>query len=95
MPTREEIIEALKLVKDPELDLDVWFLGLIYKIDIQDQEINIEMTLTSPMCPLGPEMMDDVRFRIKSMGVEKVNVKLVFSPPWEPSEEVKAMMGLI
>ena len=96
MVTRDEIIETLKTVQDPEIFLDIWFLGLIYAIDIQDSKILIDMTFTSPMCPAGPMLIDEVKTKVgKLPGVDSVEVKIVFTPPWEPSEEVKGMLGMI
>jgi len=96
-PTRESVIEVLKGIEDPELFLDIWFLGLIYGIEIEDTgKIGIEMTFTSPMCPAGPMLIDQVKSKIGEIeGVSSVEVKVVFSPPWAPSDEVKAMLGLI
>ena len=91
---RDQIIEALQTVEDPELFLDIWFLGLIYNIDIQGPLVKIEMTFTSPMCPAGPLLIDKVKTAIKALGVETVEVKIVFNPPWQPSDEVKALLGL-
>ena len=96
MPTRDQIIEALKTVQDPELLLDLWFLGLIYAIDIQGDQVKIEMTLTSVMCPAGPMLVEDVRSKVAAVpGVAAVEVKVVFSPPWEPPDEVKALLGMM
>ncbi|MGI6525444.1 MAG: metal-sulfur cluster assembly factor [Bdellovibrionota bacterium] len=97
MVTKEAVIEALKTVLDPELLLDVWFLGLIYDISIEDESfVNIKMTLTTPACPAGPEMVLSVRERVAALeGVEDVYVTLCFDPPWEPNEEVKALLGFI
>ncbi len=94
---REEIVEALKKVEDPELFLDIWFLGLIYNIDIGDEgKVTIEMTFTSPMCPAGPSLLEQVKQGVGAVaGVKEVEVKLTFSPPWQPSEDVKATLGLI
>lgn len=95
MPTKEEAVEVLKNVKDPELDLDVWTLGLIYKIDIANDIINITMTFTTPMCPYGPQLMDNIYNKLKEMqGVKDVKIELTFSPPWLPSAEVRAMLGV-
>lgn len=96
-PTRDQVIEALKLVEDPELFLDIWFLGLVYLIEVQPAgKVRIEMTFTSPMCPAGPMLLDDVKAKVGAIpGVESVEVEVVFSPPWQPSEDVKAMLGLI
>ena len=93
---RDQIIEALKTVEDPELFLDIWFLGLIYNIDIQEGVVNIEMTFTSPACPAGPMLVEGVKSKVGAVeGVTVVNVKVVFSPPWEPSDEVKGMLGMM
>ena len=96
MITKDQVIEALKLVEDPELFLDIWFLGLVYNIGIDNKKVDIEMTFTSPMCPAGPHLVNEVEQKIKAVpGVEQVAVKVVFNPPWEPSEDVKATLGLI
>lgn len=95
--TKDQVIEALKTVEDPELFLDIWFLGLVYSIDINDDNsVDIEMTFTSPMCPAGPMLLDQVKTKVGAIeGVQGVDVIIVFSPPWQPSDEVKAMLGLI
>jgi metal-sulfur cluster biosynthetic enzyme len=96
LPTREQIIEALKTVEDPELFLDIWFLGLVYSIDIAPEGVTIEMTFTSPLCPAGPMLVDQVKTKVGAVpGVEKVEVKIVFTPPWVPSDEVKGLLGMM
>ena len=96
MVTKEQVIEALKKVEDPELFLDIWFLGLIYHIAIDDGVVSIDMTFTSPGCPAGPDMVLAVREKVATLpDVKDVLVKVVFTPPWEPNEEVKALMGFI
>ena len=97
MLDKEAIIEVLKTIEDPELFIDIWFLGLIYSIDIDDEgKITLEMTFTSPMCPAGPQLLDEVKTKVGGIeGVKEVIVNLVFSPPWEPSEEIKMMLGLM
>ena len=94
---REKVIEALKKVEDPELFLDIWCLGLIYNIDITEAgKVSIEMTFTSPMCPAGPSLIEQVKQQVGALeGVKEVEVKVVFSPPWQPSEDVKITLGLI
>lgn len=95
-PSRHAVIEALKNVEDPELFLDIWFLGLVYGIDIEESKVKIQMTFTSPMCPAGPMLIDQVKKKVGEVpGVSGVEVEIVFSPPWEPSDDVKAMLGLI
>jgi metal-sulfur cluster biosynthetic enzyme len=97
MVTKQDVIEALKQVEDPELFLDIWFLGLIYSIAIEeDGTVDIEMTFTSPMCPAGPQLIEDVNTKVGALeGVSSVGVRVVFTPPWSPSDEVKAMMGYL
>jgi metal-sulfur cluster biosynthetic enzyme len=92
---KEKIIAVLKTVEDPEIHIDVWTLGLIYDISVKDDIITIKMTFTSPMCPYGPYMMDEMKQKIlKAAPGYKVGIELVFTPPWQPSEEVKEMLGL-
>jgi metal-sulfur cluster biosynthetic enzyme len=95
-PTREAIIEALKTVEDPELFLDIWFLGLIYNIGIDGGDVVLAMTFTSPMCPAGPQLKHEVETKVRAVpGVQSVVVNITFQPPWEPSEEVKGMLGMM
>ena len=94
--TRDQIIEALKTVLDPELFIDIWFLGLIYSIEIEGASVKMEMTFTSPMCPAGPQLLEEVKSKVGELpGVQSVEVKIVFTPPWKPSDEVRAMLGLM
>lgn len=101
--TEETVYEALEQVIDPELGLDFVELGLIYDVDIQDAEsgegyeVNITYSLTSPGCPVGPQIADMIKqYTIALDGVEKVFPKVVFSPPWTPemmSEDAKFALG--
>lgn len=94
---KDKIIEVLKTIEDPELFLDIWFLGLIYDIEVDsDNHVAIDMTFTTPLCPFGPELVQQVHDGIMGIdGVEDVRVSVVFDPPWSPNDEVKALMGLI
>lgn len=98
MVEKEQIIDALQQVIDPELNLDVWMLGLIYDIAIDNKKVVVQMTLTSPVCPYGPAMMDDVRRHVSSVeGVGDVEVNLTFDPPWGPekmTEEARIALGV-
>lgn len=95
MITKDIVIKQLEKVEDPELFLDIWFLGLIYQIDIEDSKVKIEMTFTSPMCPAGPELVADVKEKVGEIeDVDEVEVKVVFVPPWKPNEEVRLTLGL-
>lgn len=94
--TKDQVIEALKTVEDPELFLDIWFLGLIYSIEIEAGDVKIDMTFTSPMCPAGPLLIDKVKTAVGAIpGVTSVTPNIVFNPPWVPSEEVKALVGML
>jgi FeS assembly SUF system protein len=95
-----KIAEALKNVYDPEIPVNVYDLGLIYEIDITEEaEANIKMTLTAPNCPMVDMLLTDVEEAVLAVeGVEKVNINLVFDPPWEKSmlsEEAKLELGLL
>lgn len=95
-PSRDAIVEALKSVEDPELFLDIWFLGLIYNIGIDGNQVVIDMTFTSPMCPAGPQLKHEVQQKVGAVpGVKEVIVNITFQPPWEPSDEVKGLLGMM
>ena len=94
-----EIIEAIKKVYDPEIPVNIYELGLIYKIDIQEEgNVEITMTLTSPFCPVAGSMPKEVAARASEVeGVKNANVELVFDPPWSMdlmSEEAKLKLNL-
>ncbi len=94
-PTKEEVIEVLKGVFDPEINVDVWTLGLIYNIDISDGIVNIRMTFTSVMCPYGPMLLEIINNNVKKIDrVKDVKIEVVFNPPWQPSEDLRAMLGV-
>ena len=97
--SKDDIIGALKSVQDPELMLNVYDLGLIYDINQKDNgDVEIQMTLTSPTCPMGPEMLQMAAHAVASVvGVGAVKVNLTFDPPWtldKLSDEIKLMMGI-
>jgi metal-sulfur cluster biosynthetic enzyme len=98
MVEKKSIESAMQKVYDPELHLDVWSLGLIYDIGIQDSKVKILMSLTSPVCPYGPQLIDDVRRNAAAVdGVKEVEVEVTFSPPWGPermSEEARIALGM-
>ena len=87
-----EITQIFKNTKDPELGIDIWSLGLIYDADIKDNSLDVKMTFTSPMCPYGPELVNTVKNNLKEIGFES-KVEVVFSPPWQPTDEIKEMLG--
>ena len=91
--TKEQIIEELKTVKDPELGMDIYSLGLIYDIKIGEDGIDIVMTLTTPFCPYGDEIIGAVEKSLEKFG-EEVRVDITFEPEWIPSDELKMALGL-
>ncbi len=88
MPTVEQVRDALRAVKDPELNLNVIDLGLVYEIEVREGgEVHVEMTLTSPGCPVGPEMLSDAQAVLEKIeGVTKADVQLVWEPYWTPEK---------
>ncbi len=96
----EKIVAMLKTVYDPEIPVNVYDLGLIYKIDVSDEgEVAIDMTLTAPNCPAAEFIMEDVRQKVESIeGVRSAVVNLVFEPEWDKdmmSEEAKLELGFL
>lgn len=94
----DDIVSALKTVYDPEIPADIYELGLIYKIDIDDERnVAIDMTLTAPGCPVAGEMPGWVENAVGTVeGIQDVKVELVFDPPWTPdrmSEEAQVAVG--
>jgi len=89
----KDVIEKLKTVNDPEIGIDVWTLGLIYKITIEDDGVEILMTLTSPLCPFADQLIQEVEKAVASLGTD-TRVEITFTPAWEPSKELREMMGV-
>tara|TARA_Y100000996_G_scaffold125488_1_gene94852 strand:+ start:3999 stop:4352 length:354 start_codon:yes stop_codon:yes gene_type:complete len=96
------IIDVLKQCFDPEIPIDLWNLGLIYKVDIKplsngDNDIYVLMTLTTPGCTMGQHMSDDIKSKVESLaGVNEATVDVTFDPPWEPemmTEEARVKLG--
>ena len=85
MSDQDVLLAALRTVKDPELNMNVVDLGLVYSVQSHDDQIDVEMTLTTPACPAGPEILRNAVSALEAVpGVAKANVKLVMSPPWSP-----------
>lgn len=94
----ERIVDVLKTVYDPEIPVNIWDLGMIYKVDVEDDfSVDLDMTFTSPACPAADFILDDVRTKIESLdGIKGVNVNLVFEPEWDQSmmsEEARVELG--
>ncbi len=99
LPSKEELYEALKIVRDPEIPVNVVDLGLIYNLEVKEGgEVDVEMTLTSMGCPVQDMIQADAELAcMKVPGVKKVNVEFVWSPPWTPakmSEDGKKQMRM-
>ena len=95
----ERIVAMLKTVYDPEIPVNIYDLGLIYRIDANDGDVVLDMTLTAPNCPAAEFIMEDVKMKIESVeGVKSVTVNLVFEPEWDRSmmsEEAQLELGLL
>jgi len=98
MPTVEEVTEALTNVIDPELGLDFVELGLIYDVEVQDGRVQVTFSLTSPGCPIGPQVSEQIEEYVGEVdGVESVGSTMVFTPAWTPermSEDAKFALGM-
>jgi FeS assembly SUF system protein len=95
-----EILKVIKEVYDPEIPVNIYDLGLIYEIDVDDYDnVEIKMTLTAPNCPVADSMPNEVKEKVKAIeGVNKVNIEMVFDPPWSASmmsEEAKLVLGYL
>ncbi|HML72316.1 MAG TPA: iron-sulfur cluster assembly protein [Macellibacteroides fermentans] len=100
LQTEEAIVAMLKTVYDPEIPVNVYDLGLIYKVDVDDDKnVRIDMTLTAPNCPAVDFIVEDIRMKVESVdGVKSVDINLVFEPEWHRdmmSEEAKLELGFL
>ena len=95
--TRDQVRLALRRVKDPELNLNIVDLGLVYDVDVAGNLVRVDMSLTSPACPSGPDIMRDAEDQLRKLeGVGEVEMNLVWSPPWTPERiepRVRAYLG--
>ncbi len=97
MPTREDVIEALHQVEDPELGMDIVELGLFYDAEVEGSKVKVVHSLTSMGCPAGPMIQQDIHTVVGSLeGVEEVETELTWDPPWTPdrmSDDAKFILG--
>lgn len=97
MPDQEALVSALKKVMDPELNINVIDLGLVYSIETHDDQVDVEMTFTTPACPAGPQILRNAVSALEGVeGISKANVRLVMSPPWSPdrmTDEARDELG--
>ena len=96
--SKDDILEILKTVYDPEIPVNVVDLGLVYDVQVNDNDVYVQMTLTFPGCGMGPYIAQQAEWAIQDIeGVEEVEIEMVFEPPWSPdliSEEARAQLGL-
>ena len=96
--TEKDVRKALKTVKDPELDLDLVVLGLVYDIEVAEADVHVVMSLTSPMCPVADQIVLDAKAAVEGVdGVESCEVDLTFDPPWTPERIaplIRSSLGL-
>lgn len=100
LKTEDRIVEVLKTVYDPEIPVNIYDLGLVYKIDFKDDGVlDVDMTLTAPNCPMGDYIMEDVRQKLEGIDtVKQANVNLVFDPVWDQSmmsDKAKVDLGFM
>jgi metal-sulfur cluster biosynthetic enzyme len=97
MATREEVVEALRQVEDPELGMDIVDLGLMYDVELENGNVKVIHTLTSMGCPVGPMIQQQIDEVVRALpGVDDVEVELTWDPPWTPekmSEDAKFILG--
>ncbi len=95
----EKIVTMLRTVYDPEIPVDIYSLGLIYKIDLDDGNLRIDMTLTAPNCPAADFLVEDARIKLESIeGIKSVDIRIVFEPEWNKdmmSDEAKLDLGFM
>ena len=96
----EKVVDMLKMVFDPEIPVDIYSLGLIYKIDLDDEgNLAIDMTMTAPNCPMADILVEEIHTQVsKTKGVSEVIVEIVFDPPWDKSmmsEEALMELGML
>ncbi len=97
MPTKEEVVEALREVEDPELGMDIVELGLMYEVDVEDSKVKVRYSLTSLGCPAGPMIDEGIQEAVSGVpGVAEVETELTWDPPWSPemmSDDAKFILG--
>jgi metal-sulfur cluster biosynthetic enzyme len=97
MPSREEVIEALRVVEDPELGMDIVELGLLYDVEVEGPKVHMTYSLTSMGCPVGPMIEQQMREVVEGLeGVDDVEAELTWEPPWSPekmSDDAKFILG--
>jgi len=96
MTWKQKAIEVLKHTLDPELNIDIWTLGLIYDVSTDEdlETVKVKMTFTTPLCPFGPQLVGDLKRSLLAAGFRDADIEIVFDPPWEPPEGLREMLGV-
>ncbi len=98
MPDETTVYDTLKHIHDPEVGINIVDMGLIYSLEIDGNNIEVTMSLTSPGCPVGPQILGQIDSALKGLdGIENVDIRVVWSPPWSPdmlSEDARDQLGI-
>lgn len=98
MVDESQVRQALRKVKDPELNLDLVVLGLVYGVDVDGDHVHVKMSLTTPMCPAADQILSDAKREVEALdGVDQADVELTFDPPWSPEKMdplIRSSLGL-
>ena len=98
MPDETALLDALRQVIDPELMINIVDLGLVYEVEQQESKVTVAMTLTSPACPAGPQLMQQAKMALEALEeIDEVDIKLVMTPPWSPdrmTDEARDQLGI-
>ena len=96
MTMKEKVLEVFKKTQDPELHIDIYTLGLIYGYELSDddEQLKVKMTFTTPLCPFGPQLIGELKRNLLMLGLRVVDIEVTFDPPWEPTPELRAMLGV-
>ena len=87
---RHAVVDALGDVLDPELGISVVDLGLVYGVDVEDGHVHVRLSMTTPSCPLGEQLVDDAEQRLRAAGVRDAEIEIVWEPPWDPERMTTA-----
>ncbi|PWU25109.1 MAG: aromatic ring hydroxylase [Candidatus Rokuibacteriota bacterium] len=94
--TKDEVMEALRGVEDPELGMDIVDLGLVYDVEVEGEKVRVVHSLTSMGCPAGPMIQEDIHRVVSELGAQEAEVELTWDPPWTPermSDDAKFILG--
>lgn len=93
--TKEHVIEVLKTIKDPEISIDIWTMGLIYNLTVEKNSVKIVMTYTTPFCPWGPQLNQEISDTLKEkLKIKNVEIELSFDPPYQMPADLRASLGI-